>query len=70
MSAPVRPPPTFRKADFQGLSNVAGEEREEMIFQKIEGRLQIPPEQELKTYWTNGSAGSAPISSLFDRPLI
>jgi len=44
---------TFDKEwDFRGAKNSAGAEREEMIFQKIDGSWRIVSERQLKVYWT------------------
>jgi len=42
--------------DFRGANNNAGAEREEMVFQKLDGYWRIAVERELTIHWTKRSA--------------
>ena len=41
-----------REWDFRGTKNYAGKEKEQMMFEKINGSWLIVSERELKLYWT------------------
>jgi len=50
---PVQATAEFEKTwDFRGVKNYAGAEREEMVFQKIDGQWRIATERELTIHWT------------------
>jgi|HubBroStandDraft_1064217.scaffolds.fasta_scaffold30361_3 ketosteroid isomerase-like protein len=57
---PVRATADFEKSwDLRGAKNYAGAEREEMVFQKIDGSWRIASERELTIYWTKRGARPA-----------
>lgn len=53
-----------RSWDFRGNRDFTGSEREQMIFQTVEGKWRITSETELKIYWTRREKAPDPSRDL------